>query len=472
MRLTRLFYELRRHLLVAFLLSYISACVVFGGASREGHLAHGVLQAIAGIGLAGLVISWPPRRLLGRATPPAAILVGIAVLGLLQCVPTPPAFWQALPARSEIALGFYNLNLEAPMLSVSLDIEETLTTIGYILTPLFVLILGVRIGASSLGAVMPWYMCFVGLVSVSFGLCQVLLGLDSELYLYEFSNRGFPLGFFSNINHQSSLLLVVLPFPFFLFSELMKNWKGSDTEIAVSIVVGAILLAVAVGVFAAGSVAGYCLFVVVVFFSMFATRQRKGTDTKHVPRFPLLIGFVFGGLLVATSPMLEGLGVTSFKDGPDTRLSVWTMTLNAAMDHWVFGTGLGTYESVIPLYEDPISVTSKFVAKAHNDYLQFFMETGLIGVLLISSALIWFVRISYSTWGKNERGTGATLRKIAVVSVLVIVLHSLVDYPVRTPSIAALVAACMALVVAPREPSSERVIDDRILSRKNKAVIL
>jgi O-antigen ligase len=174
-----------------------------------------------------------------------------------------------------------------------------------------------------------------------------------------------------------------------------------------------------------------------------------------------LVGaFGFGVLLVASSPVLEGLGVTSFSDGEGSRYSIWQMTMQAIEDHWIFGTGLGTYESVIPLYENPETVTATFVAKAHNDYLQLVMDTGIFGLAFIGGCMFWFGQRFFNVWGKGRGGTTEALRKFAFISLLAVALHSIVDYPARTPAIAAILGLCLALISIsdgrPKGQSSKR----------------
>ena len=154
--------------------------------------------------------------------------------------------------------------------------------------------------------------------------------------------------------------------------------------------------------------------------------------------------------------MFEGLGVTSFSDGDDSRYNIWQITMTAIGDHWLTGSGLGTYESVIPLYENPETVTATFVAKAHNDYLQVIMEGGLLGGALLVFALYWYGSTFFKIWGKSRGGSKVALRKFASVAVLAIMLHSIVDYPARTPAIAAVFGLCIALMVLPESRGSSK----------------
>lgn len=410
---------------------------------------HGLLQAIAALGLAALIATWPNSVRLENARTPILLLMGFGAIGLLQSVPLPSGVWTSLPGRSLIAEGYKALGQRLPALPISLDIEETMTTTGYVLIPLFVMLLSLRIGMKRLRGIVPWFLVILGVASVIFGLFQVFDGRDSMLYLYEFTSNGLPVGFFSNVNHQASMLLMMLPFALFLLSELGQDWNSADGNVALAIVIVAMIFMLLVGIFGAGSVGGYAIIAPVLLLAFLASRAPNRKGMGRSMQLGLVGAFALGVLLVASSPVLEGLGVTSFSDGEGSRYNIWQMTVQAIKDHWIFGTGLGTYESVIPLYENPDTVTATFVAKAHNDYLQLVMESGIFGLIFIGFCLVWFGGRFFSVWGKGRGGTTEALRKFAFISILAVALHSIVDYPARTPAIAAILGLCLALISMP-----------------------
>ncbi|MHA7901494.1 MAG: O-antigen ligase family protein [Henriciella sp.] len=445
-RITR---SLQKHGLTAILFAYLTLCVVMGGAGREGLYWHGLVQGIAALGLAALVITWPARVKLGDARTPLFILIAIAGIGLLQLIPLPSGVWSALPGRALVADGYESLGQTLPSRPISLDVEATLITLGYVITPIFVLALSARIGMRRLQSSVPWFLAILGVTSVIYGLFQVFDGRDSLLYLYEFTSRGLPVGFFSNVNHQASLLLMILPFAFFLLSELGQDWQGGDSNVAVAIVIVAMIFMLLVGVFGAGSVGGYAILAPIAALSFLASRKSDKSGMRRSTQLGIMGAFLIGAILVGSSPVLEGIGVTSFSDGEGSRYNIWMITIEAIREHWLTGSGLGTYESVIPLYENPETVTATFVAKAHNDYLQILMEGGILGLILLVFAFIWFGQVFLKLWSKKRSGSTGSLRKFAFVALVAILLHSIVDYPARTPAIAAMVGLCLALVAIP-----------------------
>ena len=88
------------------------------------------------------------------------------------------------------------------------------------------------------------------------------------------------------------------------------------------------------------------------------------------------------------------------------------------------------------------------------------MEAGIFGLVFIGGCLVWFGQRFFSVWGKGRGGTTEALRKFAFISLLAVALHSIVDYPARTPAIAAILGLCLALISIsdgrPKGQSSKR----------------
>lgn len=120
-------------------------------------------------------------------------------------------------------------------------------------------------------------------------------------------------------------------------------------------------------------------------------------------------------------------------------------TVEAIKGSFPAGTGLGSFPQVYRTYEDPAAIGSELVNHAHNDYLEFVLELGLPGLVLILAFIFWWAWRMIGIWRSNFEGAG--LGRAGSVLVLVVVLHSMVDYPIRTSAIAALVAVGCALMI-------------------------
>ncbi len=130
-----------------------------------------------------------------------------------------------------------------------------------------------------------------------------------------------------------------------------------------------------------------------------------------------------------------------------SRQAITSNSLELLRDYGVVGSGLGTFPKVYRLTEDPAAVDRYYINHAHNDYLELAIETGVPGIILLLLFLIW--------WGRSVR---AMVRSPAAdhfaiagaIGSAAILLHSLVDYPLRTAAMSAIFAMCLVLIVQSR----------------------
>jgi len=142
-----------------------------------------------------------------------------------------------------------------------------------------------------------------------------------------------------------------------------------------------------------------------------------------------------------------GLRVDDTLGGGDVaaRATVWNDTLRMISHFPLLGVGLGSWPEIFPRYQSgPWS--RFFFRQAHNDYLQFVAETGLIGLI----ALVWFCHLvavkSFRAW----RHFSATERALFIalwLSVITTAVHESVDFCLRVPANAFLLTLLLALAV-------------------------
>ena len=121
--------------------------------------------------------------------------------------------------------------------------------------------------------------------------------------------------------------------------------------------------------------------------------------------------------------------------------------MEAIRDYLPAGSGVGSFEKVYPLYEDGAAVDRWYVNRAHSDYLEVALETGLPGMLLMAAFLWWWARRTVALWRTPDMPGIALAATIGSGSILA---HSLVDYPLRTAAMAALFGLCVGVMAQPR----------------------
>lgn len=141
------------------------------------------------------------------------------------------------------------------------------------------------------------------------------------------------------------------------------------------------------------------------------------------------------------------------------RVGLWSRTITAIMATMPIGTGLGTFTAVYPQFEDAMTVTYIYANHAHNDYLETLMTGGFPAFLLMIAFAVWWIRTSISIWRSPMRDAFA---EAATVMTAIIMIHELVDYPLRTAAIAAIFGLCCGVMARPRRIVEQRNPSERV----------
>ena len=106
------------------------------------------------------------------------------------------------------------------------------------------------------------------------------------------------------------------------------------------------------------------------------------------------------------------------------------------MSNLPFGVGFGAFEQAYRAAEPVDLLSPTYFNHAHNDWLQIIVEGGVPGALILLVALALIVwRIIQCVRFRQDRSKTSTLNWLGMFSILLIALHSFVDYPLRTPVI-------------------------------------
>ena len=142
--------------------------------------------------------------------------------------------------------------------------------------------------------------------------------------------------------------------------------------------------------------------------------------------------------------MAGDFGVSTGGGADLSRPSMWHVTYHAIVTFGTFGSGFGSFQQVFHLFEDPARVSTHYANHAHNDLLEFTLEGGVPGLVLLVAFLAWFCVRLWHIWVRDRRRD--PIGQGAAIAALIVLLHSLVDYPLRTGAIATVFALCLGLM--------------------------
>lgn len=434
---------------------YLFACLILGG-SAQGIWQNMILQ-LAGIALIAWAAAAPAEEPL---LPSARRLLLLAIIAIavvaLQMVPLPPSVWTKLGPRGALVEGYDALGLQLPALPLSLTPYASLNSLFGLIPPLALFCAIVR-----LRAYRPSWLAIALLAGTVAGILIGALQVgttnsgQSSWYLYEETNIGSAVGFFANANHMATLLVVTLPF----LAAIAASAKGANMQrySAVVALTSGIALVIMVGLALNGSLAGYGLTLPVLAASALIVLPANS-------RLRIWAVALAGALLVAAIAGLELSSIGSSRFGEEAATSVQSRkdilgtTTRATRDFLPFGSGLGSFQQVYHLYERPDQVTPTYVIHAHNDYGEIALEAGVAGIVVMVLFLAWWVTAVWRVWRTAEAAPFARAASIASAAILV---HSLVDFPLRTAAISGCFAMCLALLADRRAPAPKESSDLR-----------
>lgn len=419
-------------LLVAFLV----ILWVAGGASRADVLGQAVVRFFAWSFLV-VVIFTLPRVDWPAVKEPAIILGAAALLVALQLVPLPPAIWTELPGRAIFTEAAVLTGTAQPWRPLSISPSGTANALASLIVPAVVLVL-----AANLTREQHWRIAILVLGLVVAGAVLGVLQFSGANYDNPMINTvsGAVAGNFANRNHFALFLAigVVLAITW-AFRDETAPWK---IALALGLVVLFILL-----LLATGSRSGVIVGLSGIVLTFLALRRRAAQQFKAIPRkivvpvagagVAFLIGVVW--LSVGLDRAVSIDRVATSENIADLRLEIWPIVLDMAQSYFPAGTGFGSFDPVFRITEPDALLNQQYINLAHNDWLQIFLEGGLIGLVFFAATLTWFVLRSFRAWHSVEGSTGSgLLAKAGSIVVALIYAASITDYPARTPLVMAL----------------------------------
>ena len=379
---------------------------------------------------------------------PAALLA----LPLLQLVPLPYAVWSDLPGRASLTAGLAAAGVDPAVGAWTLSRFATEGVLWSAIVPA-----GVFMGAALLSDTQRRALVMVALafaaISAFVGLWQLMDGPTSALYLYRITNEGEAVGLFANRNHLASLLAVSLPIAAGLLADRVRDPLHGARDLQVWWFT-ALMVLLSVSVTATHSRAGFGLLMLSVLASaVVLLSARKGGRWAGAKPW-LQLSAVLAGVLIVQFTLYGMLSRVERDPLEEHRWELAANTLRAAAPARGLGYGLGTFVQAYDEIGDASADIPFYVNHAHDDYVELWLEGGVPAVLLTLGALILLgaqvVRCARS--GPADEGgdlQGYGLRIGATAALLLLALHSIVDYPLRTLTLATLAGLLAAVLLGP-----------------------
>ncbi len=454
--------HLRENWQLVVLLVLLAATFLLGGGSRGDILSLIILRPLAviclGLGLYGLTRrDWHGYRL------PLAVMGAIIALILLHLIPLPPFLWTNIPGREIVVRAGELAGLDGVWRPISMVPYRGWNSFYAMLVPAAVMVLAVQVPVRQ-HRVLLYLMLGAVLLAALAGIAQAGSGFSPATYPYRVTNIGSPVGLFANRNHFAALMCIAIPAFALIASRAREPRKALTIGLS-----GAGTLIAFLMIFATGSRGGLGFGVVALLcgWAIWQARPRPIKRRKVGPQWIApAVGIAFALVLTVCMAVIfdraDALERISTSDvAEENRFAVWRVTAAHMWQYMPLGSGIGSFVEIFKIHEPDAMLGFGYWNHAHNDWLEWLLEGGIPGAILMLFAVWAWLRGTLYLWRRRHSGEyNVQLGLLGASTILILGLWSFVDYPLRVPSLVSLAAVAAVWMTAPRVIKASSSRDD------------
>ena len=426
---------------------------------------------LAGCGLLAVVRAGDIRRAHAGTRWLDLSLAGLVAGAWLQLLPLPQSVLTSVSPRTLPVIEAVRLVAEeTTRAGVSVEPGSTAWAAG-VLTATVLLFLAARALFRSGGVrwsirVIAW----LGIVFATLGLAQAASGSGAVYWWWEpFGEGAEPFGTFINRNHFATWVIMATPACFgyaiarryvSASDDPTRHWASRAARLldgrAIFLLFAGIIMTVALLVDLSRS--GMLGLATAAIFVLMAGSRRIDRGRRR-----WLVAYVAATAIIVVAFADADAVVRRFSQTVATgrgRIAIWRDTLPIIRDFWLTGTGAGTYQTAMLVYQESDRVV--YFNQAHNQYLQIAAEGGLLLSVPAVVALLSFLRLAR----RRVRGDHTAvfwIRVGAAGGLVAVMVQNIWETGLRMPANAALAAV---VVHAPRphphRHEETRVADPRL----------
>lgn len=290
----------------------------------------------------------------------------------------------------------------------------------------------------------------------------ISLETDKKALIEHFQLYRTPFSTFMTSNNLACYLVMLVPLCFYFLILERKNSEGYRWTFLLGLISLALFMTASKG----GILTYLILTMLMLIFIYRFDREGLYPFLKRVS-FSVIAALVLTIILWNLAWKPEGQD--SFKNEVSTfmvtsdkiessatgRIHYWETALHMWKEHWVVGSGIGTYAVLNPEYQESVYYSKH----AHNDYLEILAEVGLVGLLLFlaSIAALFILAIKAFYFLNKEKGesllTEERFHKMLFGACLIFslsgfLIHSFIDFNWEIPANRTLFLVLMMLLAS------------------------
>ena len=386
--------------------------------------------------------AWPVFLLLSLAVAWSALQVVSLPLSLLQLI-------------SPETARLYDAAQTGGRGTISVDPHGTANAVlrNLMYLTIFALTLLLTTGHRRLTA-LAYTIIFAGLFQAMFGALMTLSGMEYGFFVPKEHYIGVATGTFVNRNHMAGWLEMSLAVGIGMMLAGISpsagvNWRSRSRHV-VNILLGAkvrlrIYLAVMVVALILthsrmGNVAFFASLGITGFLALVLFRERRRGVVILLVSLLVVDLFIVGAWFGADQ-VVERISRTNMVT--EHRDEVVRHSLSMWRDHLIVGTGAGSYYTAFPRYRK--ADVELYFNHAHNDYLEYGTEYGLVGFSLLAMAVLWSLMRALMVQRRRHNSMSRGMGFAATMGIVALLIHSTVDFNLQIPANIALFTILLAL---------------------------
>lgn len=436
-----------------FVVLTVFAATVFllGGASRPDILPPLMLRPLS-VAVCGWALLTMPAGTGARHRGLWWFVAAVPFLVALQLVPLPPGVWQSLPGRALLVEADRLAGFGPLWRPVSLTPDLTWNALFALATPVAALLMVLAL-PPRWSQRLYWVLVGAGLASGLLGVFQIVGIVDDSLSYYQASgNAHTAVGLFANRNHAAVFLACLMP----VLAAFAMDGGRHRQIVAVTTVMILVPLIVATGSRAGVLLGGIGMLLAVLL--LLHERRRRAPGAGRSSRRWVSIALVAPAVLLVTLvvravPTAAWDRLLSSGSAGEKRLRAWPEVVRLAREQMPLGSGYGSFDPVFRADEPMALLSPTYFNHAHNDWLELWLTGGIPALAMLAVGVAMWAVASWRVWAGGRSGSRVRRREHRLARagsavLLMLALASLVDYPLRTPSLsmfAAIAAGWLAV---------------------------
>ena len=380
---------------------------------------------------------------------PRYLFFGFIIFLFIQAVPWPKFLVKILSPNTYVFQELFSADFSrVKFMSFSLMPEQTIREGLELLAYFFLGFLIVKTVTKRKQIMRIFYVLVgVGVFQAVYGFIQLYSKNPMVLFYKKIHGLDSLSGTFVNRNHLSGYLEMVIPLTIGLilahidvFSLAGLKWREKLLRFSekgfyrnVLLTFGVIVMAMAILFSKSRSGVFLLVFAFILFFGLAGLYSGRVTHRQK-----WTMGFLKGTFLaIMFISLYVGINATIERFALDNLLYqnrplYWSNTTRITNDFPFLGSGLGTFASIYPAYEE--LRTAAHLSHAHNDYLEYLAELGVLGMILLCGVILFLLVRSFLVWRERRHPEVKGLALGGMIAVVLMLIHSIGDFNLHIPA--------------------------------------